>query len=116
MKYLIDENLSPLIAQLLRDAGIDSWAVSEHSHTKGISDSELFDQAIEEERVVVTNDIGDLRSLASALFSRDGSHYGLVFISSRRARRSASADIAKALIELAKTNPGGIKNREYWLT
>ena len=65
MKALLDEQLSPQIATLLRAAGYDVIAVVDRPDLIGRSDSEVLEIATSEGRSVVTNNIKDFRPLAS---------------------------------------------------
>lgn len=55
MKFLIDENLSPRLCELLAGSG----DTAEHVHTvlaAGVSDQEILDHAVEHDLVIVTAD------------------------------------------------------------
>lgn len=55
MKFLIDANLSPRLAELLAAAGHDAIAVREIGLASA-SDDEILDRAAEEDRIVVSHD------------------------------------------------------------
>lgn len=55
-RFLIDENLSPLIAQALRSFGYDAKAVRELGLT-GYSDQDIIQSAANNGRIIVTGDI-----------------------------------------------------------
>ena len=72
-RFLIDENLSPLLARHLRTAhGFDAVHVQELG-LRGASDAEILARAIAEERIIVTSNAEDFRSLGA----RTPSHPGL---------------------------------------
>lgn len=62
---LIDENLSPRVAHVLREEGLDVVHVRDRGLLSG-TDSEVFARAFEEDRIVVTSNIGDFARLAEA--------------------------------------------------
>ncbi|MDZ7680022.1 MAG: DUF5615 family PIN-like protein [Acidimicrobiales bacterium] len=64
MKLLIDANLSPRVASKLRETGFDAAHVADLELLEA-SDDEIFDQAVAEERTVVTadSDFGALLAL-----------------------------------------------------
>ena len=65
MKALLDEHLSPQIAELLRGAGYDVLAVADRHDLVACSDRVVFEAATAEGRAVVTNNIKDFRPLAA---------------------------------------------------
>jgi predicted nuclease of predicted toxin-antitoxin system len=64
VKALLDEQLSPEIAMLLRQAGYDVVAVTERDDLAGRSDPIVLEIATNEGRAVITNNIKDFRPLA----------------------------------------------------
>ena len=75
VKLLLDENLSPRVAEALRGEGIDAC----HVRDRGLlhaTDAVVLERAFEEDRVLVTANVGDFVRLAHA---RD-IHAGIVLI------------------------------------
>ena len=75
MRLLIDENLSPTIAEALRADGIDAC----HVRDRGLlaaKDAKVLGRAFAEDRILVTANVGDFLEMARA---RDV-HAGIVFI------------------------------------
>ena len=67
MKFLIDNALSPLVAQLLRDAGHDATHVRDHG-LAAADDDVIFEYAEHERRIVVSadTDFGTILALRKA--------------------------------------------------
>ena len=88
MKALLDEQLSPQIAVLLREAGYDAVAVAERVDLVGSIDSTILEVATGEGRAVVTNNIKDFRPLAAERLAQGRTHGGLILVPSTRTRSS----------------------------
>ena len=55
MKFLVDENLSPRVAALLRDSGTDATHIFDHN-LAGASDADVSTLAVAERRTIVSAD------------------------------------------------------------
>ncbi len=116
MKTLFDEQLSPLIAQLLRERGLDVVAVAERPDLIEASDREVVEVATGEQRAVVTNDIKDFRPIASERLSDGRGHAGLILLPASRSRsRDATGVLADEVEALMRAHPKGIAGSEYWI-
>jgi len=108
VKLLLDEDLSPRIAQALRKLGIDAVSVHEVGR-QGLSDREQLEYAVSEKRCLVTRNRDDYLILTRELFDRSEPHEGVLVISSRLAPddfgRIASA--VKEYIDLYGDGPTG---------
>lgn len=62
MKLLLDENISPAAAIALAIHGIDAWHVRDRG-LEGATDQELLDRAYDEDRILVTLNVGDFEKL-----------------------------------------------------
>ena len=89
MRALLDEQLSPQIAVLLRKGGYDVDAVAERDDLAGRSDRVVFEAACSEGHAVVTNNIKDFRPLAAEYLAQGRVHSGLVLLPSARTRSRA---------------------------
>jgi predicted nuclease of predicted toxin-antitoxin system len=78
---LLDEMFSPAIAADLTSRGIDCRAVAADSVLRALSDLEIFDAALLEERIVVTNNVSDFESLRRARDASRGTVPGLIHTS-----------------------------------
>ena len=95
MKALLDEQLSPHIADLLCERGFDMVAVAGCRELVGRSDRTILELASHEERAVVTNNIKDFRPLAAERLARGLTHPGLILLPGSRTRtRAAVGDLA----------------------
>lgn len=116
MKALVDEQLSPQIAELLAERGYDVVAVADRSDLVGRSDRIVLEVATSELRAVVTNNIKDFRPLAAERLARGQAHGGLILLPSSRTRtRAAVAALADAIEGVLRNNPDGLSSSERWI-
>ncbi len=116
MKVLLDEQLSPQLAALLREAGHDAVGVVERVDLVGRVDSTIFEVATGEGRAVVTNNIKDFRPLAAERLAQGRSHGGLILVPSTRSRTRASITmLAAAIQKVLEENPDGLAGSERWI-
>jgi predicted nuclease of predicted toxin-antitoxin system len=116
VKALVDEQLSPQIAVLLRQAGHDVEAVAERSDLAGRSDLFVFEAACSENRAVITNNIRDFRPLAAQWLAQGRVHAGLILLPSSRTRtRAAAAVLADRVASILRDNPSGLEGSERWI-
>ena len=78
---LLDEMFSPAIAIELTARGIDCRAVAADVLLRAQSDLEIFDTALLESRIVVTNNVPDFESLRRAREAFGGEVPGLIYTS-----------------------------------
>lgn len=88
-KLLLDENIGPVVAGQLREAGYE--AVSIFEEMRGVEDSAVLDRAMEEQRVVVTLD----RDFGALIFRDSKHHVGVLYL---RLRKESAENIAKVLL------------------
>lgn len=74
MRFLVDECTGPTVAKWLVAAGHDVVSVSPDK--KGISDREVLEMAVKEERVLITND----KDFGELIFKEKLSHRGVIFL------------------------------------
>jgi predicted nuclease of predicted toxin-antitoxin system len=116
VRALLDEQLSPQIAVLLRKAGYDVDAVAEREDLAGRSDRAILEAASREARAVVTNNIKDFRPLAAEWLAQGRVHAGLILLPSTRTRsRNAIAVGAAAIEGLLRDHPAGLSGSERWI-
>ena len=116
MKTLLDEQLTPQIARILRERGLDAEAAAARPDLAETSDRELFDLAAREQRAVVTNNIKDFRPLAVERLVDGRAHAGLILLpSSRSRRRDATGAPTDAIERVMRAHPNGIPDVEHWI-
>ena len=115
MKVLLDEPLSPQIAALLRQAGHDAVAVTEHVDLVGSIDSTILEVATGEGRAVVTTNIKDYRPLAALQLAQGRTHGGLILVASTRRTRAAVTVLASAIEKVLHDHPDGLTSSERWI-
>lgn len=111
-RYLLDEQISPHVAEMMGKLGVDAEAVA-GSALAGLDDPSIFRKAIEAGRVLVTYNIQDMSPLLGD-FIRDGTGVpGVVFVDTRTLPTDDLGGLARALVRLAdlveqgKVNPSG---------
>jgi hypothetical protein len=116
VKALLDEQLSPQIAALLRQAGLDVEAVADRADLVGRNDTVIFEAAGRENRAVVTNNIKDFRPLAAQWLAEGRVHAGLILLPSARTRTSAATTLlAERIAGILRDNPDGLASGERWI-
>lgn len=119
VKLLLDEMLSPAVAQQLRKRGHDVEAVKGNPLHEALSDREVMDLARAEGRAVVTNNLVDFRPLHHEAITPGGpGHFGIVFMpGSYRRTKADIGRIVKALeAKLAEfAGDSDLANGETWL-
>jgi hypothetical protein len=116
VRVLLDEQLSPQIARVLRERGLEVEAVAERSDLMEASDSDVLDAASREQRAVVTNNIKDFRPLAAERLADGRGHAGLILLPASRSRsRAATGALADAIEAVLRAQPNGIPSAEHIL-
>ena len=78
---LLDEMFSPAIADDLTTRGVDCRVVAADPLLRALSDLEIFETALLEDRVIVTNNVPDFESLRRAREAAGGQVPGLIYTS-----------------------------------
>jgi predicted nuclease of predicted toxin-antitoxin system len=79
LRLLLDEHISPVIAEQLRGRGHDVVAATE-AGLAGVVDPQVLSRAAADRRVVVTNNIQDFRPLHAMYLTTGTVHYGIVLV------------------------------------
>lgn len=93
VKLLLDENLSPSVAVALCRDGLDVAHVRDRG-LNGATDAEVLSKAYEEDRILVTANVGDFEQLARA----HEVHPGIVLVEDGDLLRDEQAEITRRAI------------------
>ena len=119
VKLLLDEMLSPAIAQQLRARGHDVEAIKGNPLHEALSDPEVMNLARKQGRALVTNNLVDFRPLHHEAIAPGGpGHYGMVFMPGSYRRTKADVGrIVDALEAKLAESPGddALASGETWL-
>jgi len=109
LKLLLDENLSPAVAQTLRaEDGIDACHVRDRAML-GSEDPEVLDKAFAEDRIVVTCNVEDFLELARG---RD-LHAGLILVEQAGLKRAQLLALVRAAVIFIQN--ADMANRVLWV-
>ena len=106
MKYYLDEDLSPKIAELLRKQGVDCVSAHQIGMVQ-ISDLEQLELAARKKRCLVTKNRDDFIRLTVQFFNDHLPHSGVLIIPGTIPGVRFSR-IAKALAGYARKHPKGL--------
>jgi len=117
LRFLLDEHISPLVAALLRERGHDTVAVAERNGLRGLPDHAILQAAHDEDRGLVTLDVGDLGRLVGRMARTGEAHAGLVLVATQAFPPALDGvgRLAGALDALGTANPDGLGSRVAWL-
>ena len=90
VKLLLDENISPSVARILRDEGIDVCTTGERG-LNGATDAQVFDRAYREDRIVVTANVADFAKLARS----SDLHGGIVLLERGNLTRAEQLELVR---------------------
>jgi hypothetical protein len=118
LKLLLDEHLSPAIAEQLKARGHDVVTVAEAGLT-GFDDAQVLASATSDRRAVVTNNVRDFRPLHAAYLTMNTTHYGIVLVP--RGRYSLAREklgplvTALNMLLIQYSGDDALRGREYSL-
>lgn len=117
MRLLLDEQLSPRIAEQLKAGSHDIVSAAE-AGLAGIPDEQVLSAAVRDWRAVVTNNIKDFRPLHADYLKTNATHYGIVFVPTGKygLRRDQLGPLITALDKLLVQLPAedALRDREYF--
>lgn len=100
MKLLLDEQISDEVAERLRERGHDVTATVADPALRGLSDSDLFESAQEQERAVVTYNRADFEGIVGDWAAIGREHHGLIIVHPIRFPNREFARLVAALAKL----------------
>ncbi len=110
MKLYLDEHLSPLLARMLRNRGIDCLTAVE-AGTLGQSDEVQLAYATSQRRVLVTFDRSDFLALATQWAEHGRPHAGIIL-----SRQDTASELLRPLLHLlALRGKDDLTNHVFWL-
>jgi len=107
VKLYLDEDISPRVAELLRDKGVDAVSAHEREMT-GASDEDQLLVAVDEGRVMVTRNRNDFILLTVRCFQDLKPHHGLIIVP-HSIPGSDFSFLTKRLIACIRKHPDGLQ-------
>ena len=96
MNFMADESCAGPVIRALRDAGHDVVAIAEIA--RGATDEQVLERALNEKRVLVTED----RDYGELVFARGRSSAGVILVRFHsRARQAKPATVVEAVAKLS---------------
>jgi Domain of unknown function (DUF5615) len=118
LRLLLDEHLSPAIAEQLDRRGHDVVTAAD-AGLAGFDDAQVLSAATRDRRAVVTNNIRDFRPLHAAYLTMNSVHYGIVLVPASKysLAREQLGPLITALDNLLVQFPTGdaLRDTEYFL-
>ncbi len=106
MKFYLDEDISPKVAEILRRRGVDAVSVHEVG-AAGLPDFEQLKRAADEGRCLVTRNRNDFIQLTVQFFNGQLLHWGVLIIP-YSFPGDAYSKIANALLKYVEKHPQGL--------
>jgi predicted nuclease of predicted toxin-antitoxin system len=99
-KFLLDADISPVVAEGCREQGLDIRSVAEVMPTD-TKDHVIFERAGKEGWILVTYNNGDFALLLGNALREGSKNPGVVFVDRRTIRSSDFGGLIRALVKLA---------------
>ncbi len=104
MKLLLDEQISPRVAERLNELGVDALAAAADPSLAGSADRRIFAAAQTAGRVFVTYDKRDFYREIRDHAARGADHHGLIVVSVKRLPPGHVGRVARALASFVKSS------------
>ena len=108
IRLYLDEDVRPLLAEILRDRGYDAISAA-HARRKGLTDEEQLLFAIKEHRVLVTHNIRDFAQLHAPFSDR---HWGIILSN----QEPIPVVLRRLLYFLSRETSSSAQGRLFWLS
>jgi hypothetical protein len=114
---MLDEMFSPRIGQILRTRGVDCVCVAEDDLLRSSDDASVLSAALEQARILVTNNVTDFEILRRELTAVGQPIPPLIYTDDAAFPRSRSyvSQLADALVAAATSHRVGAYGGVYWL-
>lgn len=110
LKLLLDEDISPEIANILTARGIDATCVRNRGYLEA-KDHEVLDLAFREDRILVTANVRDFLKLAQ---SRE-LHCGIILIEDGNLRRIEQLEVIERVLSRVNAEEFEFVNRVVYI-
>jgi hypothetical protein len=110
IELYLDEDLSVLVAELLRARGFNVQTTQEAGQT-GASDDKQLAYAVGQRRALLTHNRDDFARLVLTYFASGRSHYGITVA----VRRPPHEIVRRLLVILNQTTSGEIENQVIYI-
>jgi predicted nuclease of predicted toxin-antitoxin system len=111
IRLLLDEDVRPLLAEILRQRGYDAVHVLELGRT-GESDAEQLEFAVDHGQAILTHNIRDFTLLDRQYRQEAKVHCGILLSD----QITLGSLLQRTLRFLGRHNPDDVKNNVFWLT
>jgi hypothetical protein len=113
VKVYLDEDLSPTIARILRERGVDAVTAHEAGQIQ-LDDRAQLAEATRAGRAIVTANVVDFIALAHDAVARNAEHAGIVLVPSSFQGNEFQA-IADAVHSAVRRHPKGLNGHVVYL-
>jgi len=118
LAFVLDEHISPKVARMLRDRGVDAVSIPEWQAGRFLSagDDVLLAAAQLEGRILVSYDLASIPDLIHRMAFSGTDHAGVILVSQKTVKSSDFAGLAKKLAFFARAREGiGMTNVAVFL-
>jgi len=105
MKFLLDEHVSPKVAEILRGKEID--AINVPIDLIGATDYEILSWAASQNRCVITANIADFSALSELFFKENRKHTGVLCVQGSIPARRFEL-LAETIVEYVESHPNDV--------